>query len=131
MSQIDTLQISHGNYKRMESSRKFKLLEEREARIRENQATIQFIEEQLNQTETTLIPSDSQGVNQPDSPVSSQHSGTSISVTKSYHSSKSQILSRRRQGSKGKNKTSFNQRQKQSDPMIQKLLDLVKEAHNI
>ncbi|MBW0472619.1 hypothetical protein O181_012334 [Austropuccinia psidii MF-1] len=36
---------------------------------------------------------------------------------------------RRRQGYNGKNKTSFNQRQKDSDPMIQKLLDLVKEVH--
>ncbi|MBW0492699.1 hypothetical protein O181_032414 [Austropuccinia psidii MF-1] len=43
----------------------FKLLEERESRIRENQATIQAIEEQLNQAEPTLIPSGSQGVNQP------------------------------------------------------------------
>ncbi|MBW0529138.1 hypothetical protein O181_068853 [Austropuccinia psidii MF-1] len=38
-------------------NRKFKLLEEREARIRENQATIQAIEEQLNLTEHTLISS--------------------------------------------------------------------------
>ncbi|MBW0486971.1 hypothetical protein O181_026686 [Austropuccinia psidii MF-1] len=30
---------------------------------------------------------------------------------------------------KGKNKTSFDQRQRESDPMIQKLLDLVKEVH--
>ncbi|MBW0485107.1 hypothetical protein O181_024822 [Austropuccinia psidii MF-1] len=30
---------------------------------------------------------------------------------------------------KGKKKTSFNQRQKESNPMIQKILDLVKEVH--
>ncbi|MBW0509660.1 hypothetical protein O181_049375 [Austropuccinia psidii MF-1] len=35
--------------------RHFKTLEERAARKRENQATIQAIEEQLNQTENTLI----------------------------------------------------------------------------
>ncbi|MBW0531076.1 hypothetical protein O181_070791 [Austropuccinia psidii MF-1] len=37
-------------------TRQFRLLEERETRIRENQATIQAIEEHLNQTEPTLIP---------------------------------------------------------------------------
>ncbi|MBW0491854.1 hypothetical protein O181_031569 [Austropuccinia psidii MF-1] len=36
---------------------------------------------------------------------------------------------RRRQGYKGKNKTTFNQRKRESDPMIQKLLHLVKEVH--
>ncbi|MBW0461067.1 hypothetical protein O181_000782 [Austropuccinia psidii MF-1] len=45
-------------------NRKFKILEERQTRIRENQATIQAIEEQLNQKEPTLIPSASQGVEQ-------------------------------------------------------------------
>ncbi|MBW0526668.1 hypothetical protein O181_066383 [Austropuccinia psidii MF-1] len=44
-------------------NRKLESLEERVARIRENEATIQAIEEQLNQTENTLISSGSQGVN--------------------------------------------------------------------
>ncbi|MBW0580795.1 hypothetical protein O181_120510 [Austropuccinia psidii MF-1] len=101
--------------------RQFKLLEERETRIRENQATIQAIEEQLNQTEPTLNPPGSQGVEQPNSPVASCHSGNSRSVAKSHHSSQSQVVSRRRQGYKGK-KTSFSHRQKESDPMIQRLL---------
>ncbi|MBW0569833.1 hypothetical protein O181_109548 [Austropuccinia psidii MF-1] len=57
------------------------------------------------------------------------YSGTNRSVAKSHHYLQSQEVSRRRQGQKGKNKTSFNQRQRESDPMIQKLLDLVKEAH--
>ncbi|MBW0469442.1 hypothetical protein O181_009157 [Austropuccinia psidii MF-1] len=83
-------------------SRKFKLLEERETRISENQATIQSIEEQLNQTGPTLIPSGSQGVDQPNSPVASHHSGTSRSVAKSHHSPQSQVVSRRRQEYKGK-----------------------------
>ncbi|MBW0503053.1 hypothetical protein O181_042768 [Austropuccinia psidii MF-1] len=51
--------------KRWNPNRQFKLLEERETRIRENQAIIQAIEEQLKQTEPTLIPSGSQGVDQP------------------------------------------------------------------
>ncbi|MBW0477265.1 hypothetical protein O181_016980 [Austropuccinia psidii MF-1] len=54
-------------------NRQFKLLEEREARIRENQAIIQAIEEQLNQTEPTLIPSGSQVVVQSNSPVAAHH----------------------------------------------------------
>ncbi|MBW0519473.1 hypothetical protein O181_059188 [Austropuccinia psidii MF-1] len=110
-------------------TRKFRLLEERETRIRENQATIQAIEEQLNQTGPTLIPSGSQGVDQTSSPVASHHLGTNRSVTKGHHSSQSQVVSKRRQGYKGKNKTSFNQRQRESDPMIRKLLELEKEVH--
>ncbi|MBW0473567.1 hypothetical protein O181_013282 [Austropuccinia psidii MF-1] len=110
-------------------NRKFKLLEEREARIKENQATIQAIEEQMNQKEHAMIPSGSQGVEQPNYPVVSHHSGTIRSVAKSHHSSQSQVLSRKRHASKGKNKTSFNQRQKESEPIIQKLLDLVKKVH--
>ncbi|MBW0467058.1 hypothetical protein O181_006773 [Austropuccinia psidii MF-1] len=38
-------------------------------------------------------------------------------------------ISRRRQGYKGKNKTAFNQRKTESNPMIQNLLDLVTEVH--
>ncbi|MBW0475183.1 hypothetical protein O181_014898 [Austropuccinia psidii MF-1] len=95
-----------------DTNRKFKFLEERAARIRDNQAIIQAIEEELKQIAHTLIHSGLQGVNQPYSPVASHHSGTSRSVSKSHHSSQSQVVSRRRQGSKGKNNTSFNQRQK-------------------
>ncbi|MBW0503014.1 hypothetical protein O181_042729 [Austropuccinia psidii MF-1] len=111
------------------TTRQFRLLEKRETRIRDNQATIQAIEEHLSQTGPTLIPSGSQGVDQPNSPVDSHHSGTSRSVAKSYHYSQSQVISRIRQGYKGKNKTSFSQRKIESDPMNQKLLDLVKEVH--
>ncbi|MBW0497788.1 hypothetical protein O181_037503 [Austropuccinia psidii MF-1] len=109
--------------------RQSKLLEERESTIRENQATIQAIEEKLNQTEPTLIPSGSQGVDQPNYPVSSHPLGNSRSLAKSHHSSQYQVDSRRQQGYKGKNKTSFRHRQKESDQMIQKLLELVKEVH--
>ncbi|MBW0493854.1 hypothetical protein O181_033569 [Austropuccinia psidii MF-1] len=77
---------------------KFRLLEERETRIRENQATIQTIEEQLNQIGPTLIPSGSQGVHQPSSPVASHYSGTSRSVAKSHNYSQYQVVSRRKQG---------------------------------
>ncbi|MBW0588990.1 hypothetical protein O181_128705 [Austropuccinia psidii MF-1] len=110
-------------------TRKFRLLEVRASRIRENKATIQNIEEQLTQTGLTKIPSGSQGVGQTSSPMASHHSGTNRSVAKSHHSSQSQEDLRRRQGYKGKNKTFFNQRQRESDAMIQKLLDLVKEIH--
>ncbi|MBW0576962.1 hypothetical protein O181_116677 [Austropuccinia psidii MF-1] len=110
-------------------TRQFRLLEVRENRIRDNQATIQAIEEQLTQTGHTQIPSGSQGEGQISTPVASHHSGTNRSVAKSHHSSQSQEVSRRRQGYKGKNKTTFSQRKRESDPMIKKLLDLVKEVH--
>ncbi|MBW0519455.1 hypothetical protein O181_059170 [Austropuccinia psidii MF-1] len=121
----DLMEITKG----WNPTRKFRLLEERETSIRENQATIQSIEEKLNQTGPTLIPSGSQGVDQTSSSVASHHSGTNRSVTNSHLSSQSQVGSRRIQGYKGKNKTSFNQRQRKSDPMIQKLLDLMKEVY--
>ncbi|MBW0573042.1 hypothetical protein O181_112757 [Austropuccinia psidii MF-1] len=85
-------------------TRQFRLLEARAQRIRENQATIQAIEEQLTQTGPTQIPSGSQGTGQISSPVASKHSETNISVAKSYHSSQFYDASRRRQGNKGKNK---------------------------
>ncbi|MBW0577111.1 hypothetical protein O181_116826 [Austropuccinia psidii MF-1] len=115
--------------KRWKPTRHFRLLEARANRIRENQATIQAIDEQLTQTGPTQIPSGSQGAGQTSSPVASPHAETNKSVTRSHHSSQFQEVSRRRQGYKGKNKTSFNQRKGESDPMIQKLLDLVKEVH--
>ncbi|MBW0539921.1 hypothetical protein O181_079636 [Austropuccinia psidii MF-1] len=107
-------------------TRQFRLLEMRENRIRENQATIQAIEEQLTQTGHTQIPSGSQGSGQISSPVASNHSATNRSVTKSHLFSQSQEVYRRRQVYKGKTITTFNQRKRESDPMIQKLLDLVK-----
>ncbi|MBW0531763.1 hypothetical protein O181_071478 [Austropuccinia psidii MF-1] len=110
-------------------TRQFRLLEARAQRIWENKATIQAIEEQLTQKGPTQIPSGSQGEGQISSPVASHHSETNKSMTRSHHSSQFQEVSRRRKGYKGKNKTSFSQRQRESDPMIQKLLDLVKEVH--
>ncbi|MBW0521207.1 hypothetical protein O181_060922 [Austropuccinia psidii MF-1] len=110
-------------------TRQLRLLEVRANRIRENQATIQAIEEQLTQTGNTQIPSGSQGEGQNSFPVASNHSETNTSVAKSHHSSQSQEVSRGRQGYKCKNKTTFSQRKNESDPMIQKLLDLVKEVH--
>ncbi|MBW0570771.1 hypothetical protein O181_110486 [Austropuccinia psidii MF-1] len=110
-------------------TRKFRLLGARETRIRENKATIQAIEEQLTQTGNTPIPSGSQGAGQISSPVASHNSEARRSVAKSHHSSQFQEVSRRRQGNKCKNKTSINQRKRESDPMIQKMFDLVKEVH--
>ncbi|MBW0471370.1 hypothetical protein O181_011085 [Austropuccinia psidii MF-1] len=89
---------------------KFRLLEARAQRIRENKATIQAIEEQLTQTVHTQISSGSQGAGQISSPVASNHSEPNISVATSHHSSQTQEVSRRRQGYKDKNKTTFSQR---------------------
>ncbi|MBW0560597.1 hypothetical protein O181_100312 [Austropuccinia psidii MF-1] len=94
-------------------TRKFRLLEVRENSIKENQATIQAIEEQLTQTGNTQILAGPQGVGQTSSPVGSHHSGTNRSVAKSHHSSQSQEFSSRRQGHKGKNKISVHQRQRE------------------
>ncbi|MBW0494069.1 hypothetical protein O181_033784 [Austropuccinia psidii MF-1] len=86
-------------------TRNFRLLEVRENSIRENQATIQAVEEQLTQTGHTQILPGPQGVSQTSSPVASHHSGTNRSVAKSHHSSQYQEFSRRRQGHKGKTRT--------------------------
>ncbi|MBW0476582.1 hypothetical protein O181_016297 [Austropuccinia psidii MF-1] len=62
--------------------------------------------------------------------ISMEHGQQEVQPSNSLgRTSQSQVVSRRRQGYKGKNKTSFNQRQRESDPMIQKLLELVKEVH--
>ncbi|MBW0556710.1 hypothetical protein O181_096425 [Austropuccinia psidii MF-1] len=92
------------------TTRKFILLEVSKNRIRENQATIKVIEEQLTHTWHTQIPSGSQGAGQISSPVASHYSETNISVANSHHSLQSQEASRRRQGYKVKNKTTFFQR---------------------
>ncbi|MBW0467426.1 hypothetical protein O181_007141 [Austropuccinia psidii MF-1] len=63
-----------------------RLLEERATRIRENKATIQAMQEQLNQTGPTMIPSGSPEEDQPNSPVASQDSGIRILVAKSHNS---------------------------------------------
>ncbi|MBW0487756.1 hypothetical protein O181_027471 [Austropuccinia psidii MF-1] len=110
-------------------TRQFRLLEVRANRIRENKATIQAIEEQLTQTGNTQVPSGSQGEGQISSAVASHHSENNRSVANSNHYSQSQEVSRRRQGYKGKKKTNFSQRKRESDPMTQKLLDLVREVH--
>ncbi|MBW0536026.1 hypothetical protein O181_075741 [Austropuccinia psidii MF-1] len=75
--------------------RKFRLLEERATRIRENQATTHSIEEQLSQIGPNLIPSGSQGVDQPNYPVASCYSGTRRSVARSHHSSQFQSKAER------------------------------------
>ncbi|MBW0488054.1 hypothetical protein O181_027769 [Austropuccinia psidii MF-1] len=129
MSQRDILQRTYGNNQRMEFHQAVQTPVGEGNQERQNKANIQAIEEQLNQTGPTLIPSRSQGVDKTNSPFASHHSGMSRSVAKIHHSSQSQVVSRRRQGYKGKNKTSFSQRQRESGPMIKKLLELVKELH--
>ncbi|MBW0591161.1 hypothetical protein O181_130876, partial [Austropuccinia psidii MF-1] len=93
-------------------TRQSRPLEARAQGIRENQATIQAIEEHLTQTGHTQIPSGSQGAGQISSPVPAHHSETTRSVAKSKHSSQFQAASMRRQGNQGKNKTSFSQRKR-------------------
>ncbi|MBW0493231.1 hypothetical protein O181_032946 [Austropuccinia psidii MF-1] len=97
------------------STRQFRILEVRANRIRENQATIQALEEQPTQTGHNQIPSGSQGIDQTSCPVASNHSGINRSVAKSHHSSQYQEVSRRRQGYKGKKRPpSTKQRESQN-----------------
>ncbi|MBW0581119.1 hypothetical protein O181_120834, partial [Austropuccinia psidii MF-1] len=105
-------------------TRQFRLLEGRAKRIRENQATIQAIEEQLTQTGNTQIPSGSQGEGQISSPVASHHSETNRSVAKSHHYSHSQEVSRRRQGHKGKKQDLFSPKAERVRPSYQENVGL-------
>ncbi|MBW0462187.1 hypothetical protein O181_001902 [Austropuccinia psidii MF-1] len=100
-----------------------------EAKIRQNQPTIKAIEEQWSQKENIPTPSGSKGVGQTNSPLASHHSESRKAGAKSHHSSQFQKVFKIRQGTKGKSKTTFSQRKKESDPMIQKALDLLKEVH--
>ncbi|MBW0527805.1 hypothetical protein O181_067520 [Austropuccinia psidii MF-1] len=68
-------------------TRRFRLLGARAQRIRDNQATMKDIEEQLTQTGPTQIPSGSQRAGQISSPVASHHSETSRKVAKNHNSS--------------------------------------------
>ncbi|MBW0536961.1 hypothetical protein O181_076676 [Austropuccinia psidii MF-1] len=58
------------------STSQLRILDERETKIRQNQANIQVIEEWLKNIGPTLIPSGSQRVDKPNSSVASNHSGT-------------------------------------------------------
>ncbi|MBW0592277.1 hypothetical protein O181_131992 [Austropuccinia psidii MF-1] len=57
---VSTWLQTEKNFGIWNTNRQFKLLEEREAKIRDSQATTQAIEEQWNQRENTLTPSSSQ-----------------------------------------------------------------------
>ncbi|MBW0461285.1 hypothetical protein O181_001000 [Austropuccinia psidii MF-1] len=67
----DLMEITKG----WNPNKQFKLLQDREDNIRENHSPIQAIGEKWTQKEHTLTPSSSQGdINQPSSPVVSNHS---------------------------------------------------------
>ncbi|MBW0498247.1 hypothetical protein O181_037962 [Austropuccinia psidii MF-1] len=115
--------------KGLNPTRKFRLLEARETRIRENQATIQAIEEQINKTMPSLIPSVSQVVDKPTlwwlPPFRHQKISGQASPFFTIQGSFQKETRKQRE----KNNTSFNQRQRESEPVIQKLLGWVKEVH--
>ncbi|MBW0491437.1 hypothetical protein O181_031152 [Austropuccinia psidii MF-1] len=93
-------------------NKNFKLSVERASKIRENQATIQDIEEKWSQKENIMTLSGSQELDQLNSPVALHHSESSKLVAKSNHYSQLQGVSRRREGGKGMNKTPLIQRKK-------------------
>ncbi|MBW0524412.1 hypothetical protein O181_064127 [Austropuccinia psidii MF-1] len=129
MSQRDRLQSPYGNQKRLEHHQAVQTPAGEGIQDKGESSHYPCYRRPADQTGNTQIPSGSQGVGQTSSKVASNHSGANRTVAKMLHSSQSQEVFRIRQGYKGKNKTSFSQRQKESDPMIQKLLDLVKEVH--
>ncbi|MBW0517651.1 hypothetical protein O181_057366 [Austropuccinia psidii MF-1] len=128
MSPRDTLERAYGSSQRLESQQEVETTGGKGSQDNRESTNIKAIEEQLYHTMNTLIASGLQGVKPTYSPLPSHHSGTKRSVPKSNHSSQFQVVSRRRQGSKGQNKTSFNQRKKEYDTIIHKLLDWVKEV---
>ncbi|MBW0486311.1 hypothetical protein O181_026026 [Austropuccinia psidii MF-1] len=111
------------------TNRQLELVEERAAKIRENEATIQAIEEKWRQKENIFTPSGSQGEGQSKTPMTPHHSEYRKSEAKNHHYSQFQEVSRRRYALKGKSKTTFSQRKKESYQMFQKLLSLVWEVH--
>ncbi|MBW0538773.1 hypothetical protein O181_078488 [Austropuccinia psidii MF-1] len=98
-------------------TRKLRILEARENRIMENQATIHAIDKQLTQTGPTQIPPGSQGAGQISSPVASHHSETNKSVTRSHHSSQFQEKTRI-QGEKEDLFQSKEERVRPNDPEV-------------
>ncbi|MBW0474346.1 hypothetical protein O181_014061 [Austropuccinia psidii MF-1] len=121
MSQRDILQRPYGNHQMMESHQEFQTPG---GEGNQDNGESSHYPRYGRTAEPDRAYSDSftvsQGVDQPKSPVASHHSGTSRSVAKSHHYSQSQVVSRRRQRYRGKNKTSFSQSKKESYPMIQK-----------
>ncbi|MBW0575958.1 hypothetical protein O181_115673 [Austropuccinia psidii MF-1] len=75
LSQRDRLQRPDGNHQRLESYQEVQTPGGRAQRIRDNQDTIQAIEEQLTQTGLTQIPSGSQGAGQISSPEKTRKQG--------------------------------------------------------
>ncbi|MBW0538865.1 hypothetical protein O181_078580 [Austropuccinia psidii MF-1] len=109
-------------------TRKLRLLELRANRITENQTTIKGIEEQLTQKGHTQVPSGSQKAAQISSPVASHHSESNRSVAKSHHSSIIPGSFQEKTMIQWQKQDAFSQRKRESDPMIQNLLYLVKKV---
>ncbi|MBW0483611.1 hypothetical protein O181_023326 [Austropuccinia psidii MF-1] len=91
ISQGDTLQRTYGNHQRLGPHQAVQTPGGEGNQDKENQATTQAIEEQLNHTGPTLIPSGSEGVDKNISQVASHYSGINRSVARSHHSSQSQV----------------------------------------
>ncbi|MBW0522994.1 hypothetical protein O181_062709 [Austropuccinia psidii MF-1] len=129
LSERDRLQGPYGNHQKLESYQAAQMPGGKGNQDKGESSHYTSYRRTADQKGHTHIPSGSPEAGKISSPMASHHSETSGSVAKSHHSSQFQEASRRRQGNKGKHKTSFNQRKRESDPMIQKLLDLVKKLH--
>ncbi|MBW0463646.1 hypothetical protein O181_003361 [Austropuccinia psidii MF-1] len=112
-------------------NKNYKLLEERETRIKDNQPAIQAIEKSLYMEDPSQIqvPKDMEE-EVPSSPKQSRSSRPyKPRETSSKAHQSSLVVSRRRQGDQGKNKTSFSQRKQEADPLMKKLMYLAQEVH--
>ncbi|MBW0529590.1 hypothetical protein O181_069305 [Austropuccinia psidii MF-1] len=126
--QGDILQRTHENHQRVKSQQEFQNYGRKGSQDYRQLSYYLSYREAMEPERETLNPSGSQGVvKKPNFPVASHHSGPRRSVIKSHQYSQYQVVSKRGIDSGDKRNTSFNQMQKGSDPMIQGLLDLVKE----
>ncbi|MBW0570076.1 hypothetical protein O181_109791 [Austropuccinia psidii MF-1] len=111
-------------------NKNFKPSKERATRIKENQEAIQAIEKYWQMEEPSLIqvpPGMEEEV--PSSPLQSNssrpHKPRAISAKPHKDSL---VVSTRRKGAQGKNKTSFNWREREADPLRKKLMYLAQEV---
>ncbi|MBW0482815.1 hypothetical protein O181_022530 [Austropuccinia psidii MF-1] len=97
MSQRDILQRTYGYKKRMESHQAVHTPREEGNQDKGESSHYPSYRRTAEPDGPNLIPSGSEGVYQPNSPVASHHSGTRRSVANSHCYLQSKVVSRRRQ----------------------------------
>ncbi|MBW0496476.1 hypothetical protein O181_036191 [Austropuccinia psidii MF-1] len=127
MAWIDLIKQMKG----LNPNKNFKLLDKRKTITKENQEAIYSMEKswQMDKPSQILVPKDMEE----EAPFFPQQSSSYRTYKPRATSSKahqsSLVVSRGQQGAQGKNKTSFNQMEKEEDPFMEKLMSLVQEVH--